>query len=225
MHLSTENTDKSVILTKVKKISDKPHTPEGYIQLNTLSWFPNNTYQGIKIYELTPYHLKVNGQIFENIWQFAKLYPKVYAQNQVYNGVTQWQWPSENHVISGVLQPEYLKWRESGMNCPYPVRYPNGYNHRKECICHLWNINGEFKSLKYIEARKEIYCKLYRQSVKETSAFKEILKYPKLQLIDVDVPQGDTIVTQENYDKYLNDTSQAFGHTWSLAALLLNLRV
>jgi hypothetical protein len=41
------------------------------------------------------------------------------------------------------------------------------------------------------------------------------------QLMDVDVPSGSTLVTEEIFKRYLNDPKQAFGHSWFLAMCLL----
>lgn len=224
-----------ICLSKVSRIVDHPPAPEdNFVFINTLSWFPNNFMTigdtTIKSYEVTPYGLRdEQGRIFENYYQFSKCYKHLYTQHQIYRGIVTWSHPEEVHVDdNGFVLPSYWYWRQKGMSNPYPVRYPNGYHGRHECICSFWEETpGEWKQLNYRQARKTIYCHLYRDLIQKTSAYQELKKLHdtgiNLQFIDVDVPTGNTIVTQELYDKYLSDTTCAFGHTWSLAALLLGL--
>lgn len=92
-------------------------------------------------YSLSPYSLKdEKGRILENIWQFSKVYEKVHHSVQKYS---RWSYPEEQHAIPNPINntydilPNYHKWRHKGMNNPYPVRYPVGYNHRSSCLFSL----------------------------------------------------------------------------------------
>jgi len=220
-------------LVKVQKITDKPEVPPGFIPVNTLSWFPNNTLNvngnTINVYEVTPYHLKdSNGNLFENIWQSVKCYRKVYPQKQVYNNVITWEYPEEMHVNDNEdILPAYWNWRQRVMTNPHPIRYPNGFKGRHECLCALWpDENGIYHPYNYLNGRKEIYCKLYRDLVKTTSAWRDLKALvdsgQNLQFIDIDVPpEHPTIVTEQTFKQYLSDPSIPFGHTWTLAATLL----
>lgn len=228
----------SIRLRKVFKISDKPKPSKDkdgkeYTVINCLSWFPNNLLGESKIplYQVTPYHLRdpKSGCIFENIWQSVKIYRKVYEQKAATPWDADWNHPAETHIIDDgkgnlVITPEYFAWRLKLANHPKAVRYPNGKQGRHECVCALWSPdNVTWKIYKYFEARKEIYCKLYAEYVKETESFKQLKKFYEsginLELMDVDCP--DSIeVTKENYEKYLITQTPAFGHTWTLAACL-----
>lgn len=224
-----------ICLSKVARIADRPEPPsQDFVFINTLSWFPNNVQRVnntmINSYEVTPYYLKDDeGHIFENVYQYAKCYKKIYAQDQSYGNKVIWSHPEEVHMdANNNVLPAYWYWRHKGINNPYAVRYPNGFHGRRECLCAFWqNPAGEWEQLDYLQGRKKIYCSLYRQQVVKTSAYQELKRLHdadvNLQLIDVDVPSGNTIVTQATYDKYLNDTSQAFGHSFVLSALLLGL--
>lgn len=224
-----------ICLSKVAKITDRPAAPSvDYVFINTLNWYPNNVQviNTVKInsYEVTPYYIKdEEGHIFENVYQHSKCYRKVYAQHQVYNNIVTWSHPEEIHLdANNNVLPAYWHWRHKGMSNLYPVRYPNGFKGRHECLCAFWqNSQGSWEQLNYLEGRKKIYCSLYRRLVQKTSAFSELKKLHdagvNLQFIDVDVPPGNTFVTQEVYDKYLNDTAHAFGHSFVLSGLLLDL--
>jgi hypothetical protein len=195
----------------------------------------DNNLEQINCYEVTQYYLKdENGYIFENRYQSTKLYRHVYYQKQVYNGIVTWTHPEEDHVKGREILPAYWKWREKLSLNPYPVRYPNGFHHRHECVCALKenevDANGEviYQRLEYIESRKKIYCEEYARNVMQTDAFKKLQRLIKrgqsLQLVDVDVPnlpQGID-VSEDSYKKYLHDTSLAFGHAWTLGCCLLN---
>jgi len=222
-------------LVKVSKITDNPSTPDNFLNINTLSWFTNNIIKEpveINIYEVTPYYLKnEQGHIFENIWQSSKIYKYVHSQQQRY-GKSKWliwEHPAEQHIDSeGNILLSYWNWRQKILNHKYAVRYPNGFNHRHECICCLWpNENGEWEQLDYINARKKIYCHEYARLVKMTTAYQRLKILHdsgyNLQFMDIDVPVTPTIYNDQLYNQYLHDTSIPFGHTWTLAACLNNL--
>lgn len=211
---------------------------------------------------LGPYVLKdQNGRIMENIWQFAKIYEAVPFSKQTYSRYDQtviWNHPAEIHAIKNensefVPTTEYKLWRQKGMECIYPVRYPVGFDGRSKCIGSIQSseynkcVNDEKyspKLLTYIEARKEIYLKMYIKLVKKESDFKKLLKMLKegknLLIIEVDGPHGDhleyykskygvkddfitentILASQENMDIMLNDDKFAFGHGYCLAIAL-----
>jgi hypothetical protein len=119
---------------------------------------------------LSPYQIKNEaGQILENVWQFAKLYPRVSAQSipmsrwQPDNII--WSHPAEVHW-DGNLTEAYWEWRDKGMNNNYAVRYPNGYSGRTSCKCSIWGPDN--KQLGYIEARKLPVWHLAYQSFKSS---------------------------------------------------------
>jgi len=198
--------------------------------------------------EIGPYLLKNEyDQIFENVWQFSKVYEKVPKSTQRYSRYDSkiiWDHPAETHVKNGKLTPEYFKWREAGMNAIYPIRYPVGMQDRHTCLYSLVDPNEPDKQLNYIEARKEIYLKEYVALVKEQPKFKELQRMLKkginLLIIEVDGPhqeslayyqkkygvdqsfieQDTMLATPENLDIMLNDEKHAFGHGYCLAIAL-----
>ncbi len=93
---------------------------------------------------LGPYVLKnQHGHIMENIWQFAKIYKTVPKSKQTYSRYDRtviWDHPEEIHVVPDSQQNafiptlQYKLWRQKGMACEYPIRYPVGFNGRDKCI-------------------------------------------------------------------------------------------
>lgn len=223
-------------LTKVNRINVKP--VNSLIYINTLSWFENNIQivNNIKIpsYQLSPYHLHFivnnNKIIFENYWQGCKIYKQVNTQKQVVANKVIWDHPAEIHIDNdNNITNNYWQWRNKLFCNPYVVRYPNGYYGRKKCVCAVdLDKDGNISYLDYITARKQLYIGAYAQLVQQTEAYKQLVilinNGINLCFTDIDVPEN-MIVNQINYDKYLNDNTRAFGHTWVLAACLLGLKL
>jgi hypothetical protein len=167
-----------------------------------------------------PYDLvDESGRIMENIWQFAKIYPKVPKSKQKcsrYNPTIVWEHPAETHIKnhdptdnSGEITDEYRSWREKGMNNKYAVRYPVGFHHRHKCVYALAENAGESGSiddtqLNYVESRKRIYLPVYCEMVKKHPLFRELQDRleagENLLIIEVDGPHQESL---EYYkDKY-----------------------
>ena len=192
-----------------------------------------------------PYCLKnEQGQILENVWQFSKIYEKVPYSRRCksrYDFTVIWEHPAETHMINGFPTPEYWNWRNKGMNAQEAIRYPVGFNHRKECLACLWETEpGKWEYLNYLEARKKIYWPIYRDSVKKHQEFyklKQMLQEGKnLLIIEVDGPKNnsditncinnDTVLINKDILKIvLNDLKYPFGHGYCLAACLLDIEM
>lgn len=201
-----------------------------------------------------PYCLKdEQNRIMENLYQFAKVYEKVPASRQKqsrFSDLVIWNHPAETHILpDGKLTPEYWNWREKGMNNKYPVRYPVGFKDRHKCLYALEEQSDgtvdTFQCLKYIEARKRIYMKLYCKLVKEHPKFKELQQRlqngENLLIVEVDGPhqesmdyyktkykvkgdfiEKDTVLVNEKSMRILlNDARHNFGHGFCLGMALL----
>jgi hypothetical protein len=192
---------------------------------------------------LSPYVLKnEQGQLLENVWQFSKRYARVTQQKVYVNRYRQdkiiWEHPAEEHrdPESGEPNAAYWTWREKGMNNPYAVRYPNGFDGRHSCLCAVW----QNKRLDYIEARKQIYCAEYARLAPLTQSFKTLQamleRGENLQLLEVDGPDPTLtfapydqisvrapgmLMNEDNIRLLVNDSRKPFGHGFVIAALLL----
>lgn len=202
--------------------------------------------------ELSPYVLRDEaGVIHENLWQFNKIYRQVYAQDQTVHRWTRekgWVYPAEKHIDDkGNILPEYWRWRQAGMHNKTPVRYPNGYNGRKECVGFVMCTNGPLSSCdaKYAYtfipfeqlhiARRDIYYKEYARLCRKLPEFHRLkeLKTP-LQIAEVDGPRktddypfnlaenNSLIVNRDTARGWLYNKSQSFGHGICLCIALQN---
>jgi hypothetical protein len=193
--------------------------------------------------ELSPYNLKTEeGYLLENVWRFSRIYPDVPEQVQQ---PCWWRHGAENHldpVLDGPT-PEYFSWRRKGFAHRRVVRYPVGFDERFKCFASIWPLNAgpdKFEYLGYIEARKKIYCALYRQYAPQTASFKQLKEMLQsgvsIQLVDVNGP--DPALQYAPYDRIspespglkmdkdtvrmlLHDKRRPFKHGYTIAALLL----
>jgi hypothetical protein len=218
----------AISIARITKVNQElPSAPNGFLNLNCLNFFPNNVMYDIPLYEISPYVLKdSDGHLFENLWQFSKVYSKINEQYEVKAGKVIWSHPAEIHITDdNKLTQAFWVWRRKGWNHPYPVRYPNGYYGRHLCICALWYENEQWLSLSYVAARKKIYCKVYANLVQQTNAFK-MLKYlydsgQSLQICEIDVRPGP--INEEVLRRELNNDKEPFGHGYVLATCIMGL--
>lgn len=233
----------------VKYFPGKPVSapPQGFV--NALIHTSPDTLGG----PLSPYLLKdEEGRILENIWQFQKFYSHVSKQRiplgKYHKDTIVWEHPEEEHAFldekEGVLMPNdaYWAWREKGMRNPYAVRYPNGYEGRRKCICSIVKVpqGGAISKLGYIDARKQIYCSEYARLAPHTEAFKKLSALldqgKSIQIIEVDGPDPSLnfppydqiskenpglLITEDTIRMLVNDERKPFGHGYVIAALLL----
>ena len=166
---------------------------------------------------LSPYIIAdKNGCLLENLWQFSKLYPRVTARRDAKSrwetSTIIWEHPFEVHIDpkTGDIHPDYWAWRKKGFHNPYAVRYPNGFDGRRDCQLALWpaadqTAKGDkfvvgprgvvYEKLTYVEARKKIYCALYIEFCRNHPEFKNLKRKldsgQKLQIVEVDGPNPD----------------------------------
>jgi len=194
---------------------------------------------------LGPYSLKnEKGQIFENVYQFSRIYGNVLKTTQKYSRYDPkviWEQDSEVHWKDGDATDEYWAWRKRGKNNEYAVRYPNGFKGKGENVKGVLVKTDEgYELVDYVEARKRIYCKEYCRLVRMEPLFKILkdrLKKENLLIIEVDGPkdpsyfkekynieiENDTVlITKENINVFLNETKYSFGHGYCLACALLD---
>jgi hypothetical protein len=139
----------------------------------------------------------------ENAWQFSKVYPEHYSEED------------------GIVLDSYWTWAENGWDDNYAHRYPMGKG--KTPLFSIWNYTEQ---LTYIEARKKIYIPVYYRAVKDTEAFKTLkARYEELEaegkdlyLVDFDAYRHKQLGM--TYKDVINCETKKMGHAFVLAMML-----
>lgn len=228
-----------------KKVPVFP-TYEGYTNIVVMT----KTYSKWSV--IGPYELKDEQErIMENVWQGSKIYQSIPPISQTLRGTNQisWEHPAEIHIDeNNNITKEYWNWRYKLMNNLYPVRYPVGFEHRKNCVC-AYAENDLMTPLDYIAGRKAIYSPLYIELAKKHPQFEELrqrhLAGENLLIIEVDGPHQESLphyqekygvpdnwienhtieINRENLNIMLNDSKHAYGHGYCLASALLGIEL
>lgn len=167
--------------------------------INTTSHSASDWSSGLSPFKLGPVSLYGNhtALIFENAWQFAKLY----------------QEHADHH---GQPTDAYWTWARRGWASRKAYRYPLGKGRKP--ICSLWN--GQ--RLDYITARKQIYLPLYQKAVACTDAYRQLESIYRengsVTLFDFD--GYDHSALNMSLADVLNCPTRICGHAFILAMML-----
>ena len=139
----------------------------------------------------------------ENAWQYCK----VYAQ----------------HVdAAGNPNQAYFDWAQQGWSQQRAVRFPAGKDPQtgrgRAPLYALWD--GD--KLGYIESRQQIYLPLYRDAVRQTSAWKQLwaLKQQGRDIVLLDFDGYDHHERGMSYWEVLQNPDKNMGHGFVLAMML-----
>ena len=153
--------------------------------------------------ELSPFHLGAvplydgtSARCLEGAWQFAKCYAQHLAPN-------------------GAVLPAYWSWARRGWSS-HAVRYPMGKGAKPE-FC-LW----DGRRLGYVDARKHVYWRLYRDAVRKTGAWRrlaELHSHGPMSLWDFDGFDHDS--QGMPLSAVIEQTKRPMGHAFVLKAMLL----
>lgn len=170
--------------------------PSGAVIVDTTS----NTHPIYR--ELSPFVLSAPpAKRFENLWQFSKVYPH--------------HWDDQE----GEPMPEWYQWRDRGYADNQAHRYPMGKGAIP--ICSWWG-----RPRGYIEARKVIYAFYYAQNVLKTESYKILreqynecdLRNKDMILLDYDA--YDHIGLGMSLVDVINDPNKKMGHAFVLIMML-----
>lgn len=230
---------------RVGKLSGKAQRRDGYITVIAISKNP-------KWKSLSPFYLVTDdGVLFENMWQFSKIYEKVpsVTQQDRWSKTMKWKYPSEVHISNGEITDGYWKWRELGFKNPVAIRRPVPKTHAHLCKGFLMQTGEDhYRKIGYIKARKRVYVPEYTKLVKREDKFKKLREMLEegnnLLIVEYDGPHyesqdyynnkygegavkissDNTIkVTEENLKILLDDKKHPFGHGYCIAAALLGI--
>ena len=152
-------------------------------------------------------------QTFERAWQCAKVYP--------------WTQGADGNPNASYFAWRDEMWATKGFGDKMSIRFPVGKRNVGKCLYSWWKVDGEFKPLYYIPARKAIYIPLYAKAVVKTEAYRRLVELrdsgKNLLLIDFD---GYNI-HHPRYNFTYNDAIHCnwlkMGHCFVLAMLLEGL--
>lgn len=132
----------------------------------------------------------------ENAWQYSKVYEKF----------------TEN----GEPTMEYFLWANLGWTSDKAVRYPMGKSAKP---LYSWWDGHKYG---YIDARKNIYVKLYKECAEKTDAYKHL---KELYLNDESIVlwDFDGRDTTKSMKDVLNDPTKTCGHGVVLKMMLMNI--
>jgi hypothetical protein len=205
-----------------KTIKDKKHPRiEGYTNIQVCS----NTKRGK---EVSPMCL---GPV-KNITEYEdatnrKLLPYASLFENFYQGLKCHTF--EINQTSDKILPIYYKRRKKNFADLKPHRrvYPKKLLLQKNAKVEFTYYNK--RRYTWIEARKEIYCKIYAEMVQKTKYFQELKQRlndgENLLIIGYDGFEFDTNVIDAKFRAlmHLNDTSKSVGHEFVICCLLVNL--
>lgn len=153
--------------------------------------------------ELSPFHLGpiplydgTSARCLEGAWQFAKCY-------------------AQHLSPDGAVLPAYWSWARRGWSS-HAIRYPMGKGAKPE-FC-LW----DGQRLGYVDARKRVYWRLYRDAVRETGAWRRLVELHgrgPMALWDFDGFDHDS--QRMPLSEVIEQTKRPMGHAFVLKAMLL----
>jgi hypothetical protein len=177
--------------------------PEGAFNVDTTSR-SRNWSRGLSPFFLGPVKLwgPHEARCVENAWQYSKVYPQHVGPDGEPNGA-------------------WWDWSRGGWDLDRPMRHPMGRG-KKPLYAH-W----DGRHLDYVPARKTIYLPLYRDAVRPTEAFAELVR----------VSQRNDHVVLRDFDGYdhralgmtleevLDCRSRIMGHGFVLAMMLKDMGI
>ena len=140
----------------------------------------------------------VLAQKFENLWQYSKVYSEHVDDDD--------GWPSADWYI----------WRARGWMDRKAHRYPMGRGRKPEYS--LWDI----EKLGYIDARKQIYAKVYAEHVVKTRSYEFLSKLYSVrgEVVLRDYDAYDHIRLGMSLVDVISNPNRIMGHAFVLAMLL-----
>lgn len=178
---------------------DKGACPASAIRVDTTSHDRATWGHAFSPFSLGPVNLYggFTSKNMENGWQYAKVY--------------------QDHLDhAGNPSPAYWAWATDGWKMMRAVRYPRGKGARPAYS--FWN--GE--KLGYIEARKRIYFPLYRDAIRATEAFNQLVRQARSRTIVLwDFDGYDHEQQGMSLADVLTNEARPMGHAFVLKAMLL----
>ena len=135
-----------------------------FVQIDCTSGNKDEVMRGLSPFYLGPVECYdgLVSQTFERAWQCSKVFAG-FADS------------------SGNPLPEWFAWRDrmwadASTDDHMAIRFPAGRENAnaKKTLYSYWKVDGEFKRLGYIDARKHIYLPVYAKAVVKTEAYRRL---------------------------------------------------
>jgi len=118
-------------------------------------------------------------------------------------------------------------WAKKGFGKKIDIRFPAGKGNSRKCLYAWWKVDGEFRKLGYVDARKAIYMPVYARAVVKSEVFrrlKEMLDSGKnLMLLDFDGYNIHHPKYNFTYNDAIHCPILKMGHGFVLAMMLEGL--
>lgn len=224
-------------------------TVKGAVNINVTSG-SNNKIDGVSAAQASPMYLgnidntllatedlstPTNANIFENFWQYSKVYKELDHIDKSGNVTQKWKTFRDKgfRKNKGDRHADGTKSKEVIGKCMMYGRECNKYAYYKPQFSVYYDESGEQIKYDYVDARKYVYIPTYAALVKETQFFKNLKQKVDngfvVNIVDYDGPKGpgDSLLTVkidiDTLKERVNDPSQPFGHGYVIAALLVGI--
>lgn len=178
---------------------DRGTAPPSAVVVNTTSTSSESWSRSLSPFHLGPVNLYGGraAKKMENAWQFAKVH--------------------QDHLDKdGNPNDAYWEWASKGWGMMQATRYPRGKGAKPAYT--YWD--GE--KLGYLEARNTVYFPLYREAVRKTEAFNQLVRLARTKTIVLwDFDGYDHEQQGKGLADVMSDISRPLGHAFILKAMLL----
>ena len=193
---------------------------DGFMNVNVCSG-SNQIYKELSPMKLGPIEVNVvnsrnkikirTAKNLENLWQASKV------------------WEDDVYMDTGMPKKEWFKRRSRYFKDKKAHRHIKKSKTNKNKNVSLYSLwvdqkTLEVKKLSYLEARKEVYCPIYKQLASQTKAYKKIDKLlangTNIQILGYDGYDYET--EGKTLEECYNDGSRPFGHELVLVSMLRN---
>ena len=185
-----------------------------FVQIDCSSGNKDEVMRGLSPFYLGPVECYdgLVSQTFERAWQYSKVFAG-FADS------------------SGNPLPEWFAWRDrmwadASNDDHMAIRFPAGKENAnaKKTLYSYWKVDGEFKRLGYIDARKHIYLPVYAKAVVKTEAYRRLCAMrdegKNLLLVDFDGYNIHHPKYGFTYNDAIHCPLLKMGHGFVLAMLL-----
>lgn len=220
--------DKNIIMLKKRSretFKDQCVSYEDFIRIDVTSCNKDKKF----VSEISPLYIGpvvssdgLLARTFENLWQYGKVYPKIYDVNRkIVPGIDE----------DGNPTREFYEWRkrfyelkkEKGDRHP---ALPSAIRHRDCKYMVYFNEKNELEKLDYVTSRKKIYIPEYAKLIVNTDSFKDIKKLyengEKIALCDFDAWNyyGPNLDQDTTIVEVVNNPNFKVGHGYVIKMLL-----